>query len=137
MILGEIYAFINNDTHEVYIGSTVEGIKKRYNKHLTDLRMYLGITKKGCRNFRSSFDILYCNNYKVIRIDKKNFKDKKELNLFESFYILKFKKEGIKIVNKIIPNREARKFDYRNFGLKDINFHCPSLFPPECHLISH
>lgn len=130
MIVGEIYGFVNNDTHEVYIGSTVQGIKKRYNKHLTDLRMYLGVTKKGYRNFRTSFDILYCDNYKVIRIDKKNFKDKKELNLFESFYILKFKKEGIKIVNKMIPNKEARKFDYRNFGLKDINFQGPSLFPP-------
>lgn len=134
MINGEIYAFVNNKNHEIYIGSTIQGIQKRYHKHLTDLRMYLGITKKGTRGYRSSFDILYCDDYKVIRIDKKNFKNKKELNLFESFYILKFRNQGIKVVNKMIPNKEAKLFDYRNFGLKDIDFNSPS-FVKNYHLL--
>ena len=103
-MIGEIYAFINNHNHEVYIGSTIQGIRKRYRKHMTDFRMYLGITKKGSRGYRSSFDILCSDNYKIIRIDKKKFKDTQELNLFESFYILKFRKEGINVVNKINHN---------------------------------
>ena len=54
---GFIYAFIDEETFEIYIGSTINEIKVRYEKHLTDLRMFLGLTNKGSRNFRSSFDI--------------------------------------------------------------------------------
>ena len=127
---GYIYAFINNDTYEIYIGSTIQGIKVRYNKHMTDLRMYLGMTTCGFRNYRSSFEILYNSNYKIICIHEFDIIDKKDLKLFESMYIIKFKKQGLKIINSCISNKQARRFDYRNFGLNELDFSRPSLFDP-------
>tara|TARA_R100000734_G_C3313872_1_gene105294 strand:+ start:1607 stop:2011 length:405 start_codon:yes stop_codon:yes gene_type:complete len=127
---GYIYAFIDNDTYEIYIGSTINSIKVRYGKHMTDLRMYLGLTKCGFRNYRSSFQILCNSNYKIVCIHEFDRIDKKDLKLFESMYIIKFKQQGLKIINSCISNRQARIFDYRNFGLNELDFSRPSLFPP-------
>jgi hypothetical protein len=127
---GYIYAFIDNETYEIYIGATIQDIKKRYGKHMTDLRMFLGLTNKGTRNYRKSFDILFYDNYKVVCIHELDNIDKKDLKLFESMYIIKFKKQGLKIINSCISNKQARKFDYRNFGLNELDFSRPSLFDP-------
>ena len=127
---GYIYAFIDNDNYEIYIGSTIQGIKKRYEKHMTDLRMFLGLTNKGSRNYRKSFDILFCDNYKVVCIHELNNIDKYDLKLFESMYMIKFKNQGLKIINANLSCKDAQRTDYRNFGLKEIDFSSPSLFPP-------
>ena len=131
---GYIYALIDNDNYEIYIGSTIQSIKQRYEKHMTDLRMYLGLTNKGSRNYRKSFDILCCDNYKIICIHELDNIDKYDLKLFESMYMIKFKKQGLKIVNKYLSCKDAKRTDYRNFGLKEIDFSSPSLFAPS-HLI--
>lgn len=132
---GYIYAFVDNETYEIYIGSTINTIKKRYEKHMTDIRMALGFTKKGSRNYRKSFDILYNDNYKILCIHEFERITKKDLLLFESMYILKFKKQGLKIINNCLSNKDAKRYDYRNFGLKELDFSSPSLFPQR-HLFS-
>ena len=125
---GSIYAIIDNDTYEIYIGSTIQGIELRYSKHMTDLRMYLGLGNKT-RNYRTSFDILVKDDYKVVCIHNfDNLKDMTELKLFEALYMLKFRKQGLKVINTALPNSEAKTFNYNNFGLKEINFASPSLF---------
>ena len=126
---GYIYAFIDEETFEIYVGSTVNTIRVRYQKHLTDLRMFLGLTSKGSRNFRHSFDILYNNRYKIVCLHTLDNVNKQTLNLIESMYIIKFKKQGLKLVNKGISSKEALLFDYRNFGLNEINFAAKTLFP--------
>tara|TARA_R110000803_G_scaffold160802_1_gene224650 strand:- start:1035 stop:1451 length:417 start_codon:yes stop_codon:yes gene_type:complete len=125
---GSIYAIIDNETFEVYIGSTVQSIKRRYGKHMTDMRMYLGLSDRP-RCYRSSFDILIRDNYKVICIHEfHNINNHKDLKLFESLYMLKFKKQGVKVINGCISNKEARVLDWRNFGLKEIDFSAKTLF---------
>ncbi len=134
---GYIYAFVDNDTYEIYLGSTINEIKVRYGKHMTDLRMFLGLTKKGCRNYRTSFDVLYNNNYKVMCIHKFDVISKEDLKLFESLYIIKFKAQGLKLVNGCISNKSAKMYNYKNFGLKELDFTQPSLFEPSSLLKEH
>ena len=131
---GYIYAFIDNDNYQIYIGSTRNTIKIRYEKHMTDLRMYLGLTNKGYRNFRKSFDILCGDNYKIICIHELDNIDNYDLKLFESMYMIKFKSQGLKIINKYLSCKDAKRTDYRNFALKELDFSSPSLFAPS-HLI--
>ena len=128
MIKATIYALIDEDNYQIYIGSTIQEIKVRYEKHMTDFRMFLGLTKKGSRSFRSAFNILCNPKHKIICIHEFNQINKEDLHLFESMYILKFRKQGLKIINPILSNTLARKYDYRNFGLGELDFSQPSLF---------
>ena len=132
---GSIYAIIDVDTYEVYIGSTIQGIKTRYDKHMTDLRMHLGLAKRG-RNYRKSFEILIKDFYKVVCVhDFDNLSDLEDLKFFETLYMIKFKHQGLKVINTCIANKRARSVNWRNFGLKELDLSTKPLFDSKPLLI--
>lgn len=96
-----IYAIIDNDTKEQYIGSTFRDIKTRIQGHLSVYKQYL----KGKSNFVTSFKILERNNYKVEVLAYCGVNNKQELHEIEKQHI----KNSI-CVNKVIPNRN--KYEY-------------------------
>lgn len=118
-----IYA-IFDENKNVYIGNTKQGLKKRIGKHLTDLRMYLGLTDRGFRAYRGSFDILVSDNYKVQILDNIDTEDIKQVTELESLYIMKYlNDDNVCCTNKCVPNVNTKKrkiIDYSN--LNNINW---------------
>lgn len=115
----KIYAIICKTTNAIYIGSTYTNLKVRLCKHNTDLKGYLGINKKY-RNYRSSFEVLFNNNYDIILIEDYPCNSKRELEERESLYIKKYRSENINIVNSRLPV----KCDDNNYSSLSS---CPSL----------
>ena len=117
-----IYAIF--DENNVYIGNTKQGLNRRIGKHLTDLRMYLGLTTVGKRAYRGSFDILVTDKYKCQVLDEIETDDIKKVTELESLYIMKYLNDDeICCTNKCVPNINTKKrkiIDYSN--LNDIDF---------------
>jgi hypothetical protein len=118
-----IYA-IFDENKNVYIGNTKQGLHKRIGKHLTDLRMYLGLTDKGSRAYRASFDVLVSDRYKCQILDEIETNDVRHVTELESLYILKYlNDDNVCCTNKCVPNINTKKrkiIDYSN--LNDIDF---------------
>ena len=118
-----IYAIFDSDKN-VYIGNTKQGLNRRIGKHLTDLRMYLGLTSVGKRAYRGSFDVLVTDKYKCQVLDEIETDDIKQVTELESLYIMKYLNDDeICCTNKCVPNINTKKrkiIDYSN--LNDIDF---------------
>ena len=118
-----IYAIFDVNKN-VYIGNTKQGLNRRIGKHLTDLRMYLGLTSVGKRAYRGSFDILVTDKYKCQVLDEIETDDIKKVTELESLYIMKYLNDDeICCTNKCVPNINTKKrkiIDYSN--LNDIDF---------------
>ncbi len=117
-----IYIIKCNTTKEIYIGSSYIPISLRLMKHLTDLKGYMGINKKH-RNYRSSFEVLFNDNYEMFKIEEYPCNSKEELEEREGKHILKNRyihKE--KCVNKRMPRK------MKHYSLEDLSdVPCPSL----------
>ena len=118
-----IYA-IFDENKNVYIGNTKQGLQRRIGKHLTDLRMYLGLTDKGSRAYRGSFDVLVSDRYKCQVLDTVESNNVKDVTELESLYIMKYlNDDDVCCTNKCVPNVNTKKrkiIDYDN--LNDIDF---------------
>src|SRR5580693_4170896 len=99
MISGVIYKIINNKSDEIYIGSTIQKLSKRYNQHKEKYKKYKNSEEKDF--YMSSFDLF--NKYgieecKIVEIKKYDVIDRKHLFLYELLWINKLKSN-----NKIQP----------------------------------
>tara|TARA_R100001594_G_scaffold134028_1_gene174976 strand:+ start:451 stop:822 length:372 start_codon:yes stop_codon:yes gene_type:complete len=100
---GKIYAIISQKNNLCYVGHTIQGIKKRLGKHITDFKGYMG-ELNTYRNYRGSFDILIQDDYEIILLQDYPCNCKKELEKQEAKWI--FKMSAIyEITNKNLPAR--------------------------------
>lgn len=138
MVKYQIYTIFekSKDIYNVYIGSTKQGLKRRISKHLTDMRMFLGLTDKGYRNYRSSFDVLVTDKYKCQVIDTIDTDNQSDVFELESMYILKYLDDcNVNIVNKILPNSKTRKkikYDFSNLNNINFNKDCEYKINKDC-----
>lgn len=102
-----IYGIRCNTTGLLYIGSTTTGLKARLSRHNTDLRGYMGFNKKH-RNYRSSFEVLFNDNYNIFKIEEYPSNDKEQLEIRETLHILN---------NKCCNKRMPRKINIKNYDL--------------------
>ena len=83
---GKIYKITCNKTNLVYIGSTIESLKTRLSKHMTDYNL----TKKGInRGNRDVFKVFENGDYKMELIQHYACENKNELLLREGEYQIK------------------------------------------------
>ncbi len=101
---GIIYCIRCKTTNGLYIGSSIEPIKTRISKHKTDLKGYLGINKRY-RCYRSSFEVLFNENYEVGIIEEYPCNNKRELEIRETLHILN-NPECVNIRNPVKVNKE-------------------------------
>tara|TARA_R100000951_G_scaffold75361_1_gene63513 strand:- start:1621 stop:2007 length:387 start_codon:yes stop_codon:yes gene_type:complete len=113
---GIIYGFKCKKTNQLYIGSTIQPLKTRHSKHITDFRGWSGYKNNKPRNYRSSFEIIKNNDYDVFEIEKYSCENKRELEARETLYII-----NNKCVNKQIPCRnisiDSEIFETEKFKL--------------------
>ena len=94
---GKIYKIVDNETNEVYFGSTIEKtVALRIGKHRSGFKMW----KNGKYGYCKSFDILERNNYSYYLVELFPCNSKDELHRREGYYILNFPN-----INKLIAGR--------------------------------
>ena len=81
-----IYGIRCNTTGLLYIGSTSTCLKSRLSRHITDLRGYMGYLNKH-RAYRSSFEVLFNDNYEIFKIEDYPTDNKHELEIRETLHI--------------------------------------------------
>jgi hypothetical protein len=106
-----IYGIRCNTTGELYIGSSTEDLKTRLGKHITDLRGYMGYKNNKPRNYRSSFEVLFNNNYKMFKIEDYPCSSKRDLEIRESLHIFN---------NKCVNKRMAVKINPEDYDLSSL-----------------
>ncbi len=117
---GKIYAIVSKQNNLCYVGHTVEPLKIRLGKHLTDFKGYMG-ELKAHRNYRGSFDILIQDDYEIILLQDYPCCSKKDLERQEAKWI--FKMSAVyEITNKNLP----AKLGYDD--LEDIKNLCSPTF---------
>ena len=115
-INGVIYCIYSKSSKLIYIGSTIQGVKTRLIKHKTDMNGFLGLLPKP-RHYRSSFEVLICDDYEIIELEKYNCNNKNELERREALWILKLSKD-FNVVNKLMPATiSMNDFDFVNTNL--------------------
>ena len=96
-----IYYITSKDLKKIYIGSTVQTLEQRINRHKTDYTGWL----RGNRDYRSSFEILKTAGYDYNVIKYLCCNSKKELLQIEGNYIKLFRIYKVfDVVNKILPS---------------------------------
>lgn len=97
---GKIYRIINNDG-DIYIGSTIQSLKRRLNCHKSKYKRYI----KGYQKYITSFEILKSKSYKIELIENYPCKSKKMLLKKEAYWIRK-----LNCVNHNIPARTKKEY---------------------------
>ena len=85
--VGYIYKICNKKTDKIYIGSTVQNLKKRFCKHKTRCKKYFETNK----DYITSIEIVKDETSYIEEIEKVYFINKNELLKKEFSYIDKYK----------------------------------------------
>jgi hypothetical protein len=103
---GKIYIILSETKKLLYIGSTTQAIQQRLANHITDFKYY----KLGNRNWRSSFDVLECEDYKIELLEEYPCCNKPQLDRREGEHIKTYSKDGFTCVNKNIAGRTNQEY---------------------------
>lgn len=117
---GKIYGLIDRKTQRIYIGSTIQTLKKRKAQHITDYRMYCnywfgwfmenGPMKE--RRYRASFDIIINEDFDIFKICNYPCYNKDQLHKGEEATRLFY--ENFKFYNVVNVNKCCSKKIYNN-----------------------
>ena len=102
---GKIYKIMNDESDEIYIGSTCSSLAKRFGGHKTGYNAY----KNNKTNYVTSFKILDYPSSKIILIELCPCNSKEELAAREAYYI-----KLLPCVNKQIPLQTDEEYRDKN-----------------------
>jgi len=111
---GRIYKIINRFDNDVYVGSTYNTIKHRWQNHKQNYKGWLE-GKKGKCSIYEKFKLLGIENFKIMLIKeyqcyRENNKDKKHLFSKEQLWINKLKNINSQCAfNPLYYNKEYKK----------------------------
>jgi hypothetical protein len=100
---GKIYKIIDNTNNNIYIGSTIETLKRRLQRHINDYKRNIFLTSK---------EIIKNGDYKIELLENYPCNNKRELEKREQEYI-----DNLKSVNKsrAYSTNENIKMYYKNY----------------------
>lgn len=122
---GTVYKIIcTQDSDIVYIGSTFNSLRNRWQEHKYDYKKYLDGKKGACVSIYPYFEKIGIENFKIIRIKeyecyRANRSDRKHLNVYEQLWINKTK-NCVNQVNPFRIDKLAEKY-YRENNKDKIN----------------
>ena len=102
---GCIYLIYSRNSKRGYVGSTIQGIKKRLGKHEVDYRGYWGLLNQP-RGYRSSFDIFEDGEYDIYLLENYPCECRSDLEKREQEWLYKVKTD-IEITNKKKASRNT------------------------------
>lgn len=99
---GKVYKIVSPSTNLVYIGSTIQPLSKRFDKHRSAYKLALN----GCNTHKTTaFQILKFGDAKIYLIEYYNCTSKSELEKYERMHI-----ESMDCVNKMHPGRTKSEY---------------------------
>jgi len=98
---GKIYKLVNDETDDVYYGSTIQTLQKRFTDHNGSYNKYLNVK---CA-YMTSYEIVKYSSCKIILVENFPCNSKEELEARERYYIEKYK-----CVNKVVPTRSKKEY---------------------------
>ena len=101
---GKLYLIKCKKTGLGYVGSTIQPLRIRLQKHETDYRGFLQINNNKPRGYRGSADIICNEDYSIYLLEDFCCNNRKELEFRESMWIFKLSATH-KLTNKNIPSR--------------------------------
>ena len=101
---GKIYCIRSHQTDDIYIGSTIQPLSRRFGNHKKTYKYWMD----GKSNFMTSFEILKYNDCYIELLEKYPCNDKSELERREGKYI-----REMDCVNKHIAGRTKKEY-YQN-----------------------
>jgi hypothetical protein len=117
MKIGRVYKIIPNQGDEVYIGSTINEIRKRFYNHKKNYLSYLSGKTTKTRVY-DIFDKYGTDNVNIILIKEYHIVDRLHLEAYETLWISK-----TKCVNKCVPfqplKKEKDRQSSKNYRLKN------------------
>tara|TARA_R110000824_G_scaffold147024_3_gene316351 strand:- start:184 stop:627 length:444 start_codon:yes stop_codon:yes gene_type:complete len=99
----QIYLIKSDNCNKGYVGHTIQGLKLRLSKHVTDYKGWLGLLNKP-RNYRGSFDILCEEDYHIYLLEDFPCNNKKEVEKRETMWIFKMS-ATLEMTNKNMPSK--------------------------------
>jgi len=105
---GKIYKITNNLNNDIYIGSTCQNLKQRFQCHIRRYKQFIN----NKTNKLTVFDLFIkygVNNCKIELIELYNCNSKNELELKEGYYI-----KNNNCVNKYIAGRSKQQYRIDN-----------------------
>ena len=115
---GRIYKIINRFDNDVYIGSTFNTIKHRWQNHKRDYNSWLNGKHNKCSIYEK-FKLLGIDNFKIMLIKeyqvyREHKKDHKHLLVYEQLWINKIKCVNSQCAFNPIPKKERDKLYNKN-----------------------
>jgi len=102
---GKIYKLTNEETNDVYYGSTTKTLKQRFSSHKCDYKRYL----EEKEHYYSSFEIIKYSSAVIELVEEFPCDTKKELHERERYYI-----ENNECVNRDLPGRTQKEYKEDN-----------------------
>ena len=84
---GIVYIILN-DVGQCYVGSTIQSLKIRLQKHMSDYRGHFDLGRKF-RQYRSSFEVLSGTNYEIFPLEYFSCSNVSQLETREAQWIIK------------------------------------------------
>jgi hypothetical protein len=100
---GKIYKLVSAQNENVYIGSTIETLTRRYGLHKSKYTAYM----TGKYHYVSSFELIKYNDCKIILIEEYPCENKVQLLLRERYY------------QELLPCINIKKAIYRDGEFKE------------------
>jgi len=115
---GRIYKIINSIDNEIYVGSTFNQLRHRWQNHKQDYKKWINRKCDKCSIYEK-FKLLGIENFKIMLIKeylvyREHKKDKKHLHSKEQLWINKLKCININCAFNPIPEKEYQKRYYEN-----------------------
>ena len=101
-MIARIYKIVCNKTGMVYVGSTVQTLKRRLSKHKTDYKMYLD---GNSHHYTTSHKIIENNDFYIELIEEFEYNNKKDILDKEGKYI-----REIDCVNRCVTGRTRKEY---------------------------
>ena len=102
---GKVYRILSNSTDEIYIGSTINPLYKRFGQHKCDYKAYL----RGEFSYVTSFEIIKYDDCKIVLVENCSCENIEQLRARERYWI-----ENLECVNKQIPGRTKKEWEEAN-----------------------
>lgn len=109
MAVGRIYKIICGLTNDIYVGSTLNVLKHRFNGHKTDYKRWLNDRSKACFAIFPLFEQYGLESFKIILIKEYDVVDRSHLHALEQLWMNKLKRCTVNVQAAFIPTSNAYK----------------------------
>ena len=119
MKTGRVYKIVCSKTDKIYIGSTFQSIKCRFNAHKASYKRYKEKKLGKCAMIYDLFDKYGYEYFSIVLLEKYKVCDRKHLRSKEQLWLRKLKKNCINKQDALALLDITRKYKLKNYHRKN------------------